>query len=87
MNALENFISFLEETLIPDLKESGRSECVKDLTIAVKFMKGAKRAALMNRKTFCEHLKEREAELRSEGYECTPDDYFTARQFIYWSDT
>lgn len=35
-----DFIEFLEETLIPDLKESGRHATAEDFETAVFFMKG-----------------------------------------------
>ena len=35
-----NFIEFLENTLIPDLKESGRHATAEDFETAVFFMKG-----------------------------------------------
>ena len=36
----EEFIEFLEETLIPDLKESGKIATAEDFETAVFFMKG-----------------------------------------------
>lgn len=38
----EDFIQYLEERLIPDLKESGHEYTAKDFETAVRFMKGAK---------------------------------------------
>lgn len=35
----EDFIEYLEETLIPDLYDSGMEETAKDFRVAVKFMR------------------------------------------------
>lgn len=84
---MNKFISFLEETLIPDLKESGRVHDAKNLEQAIKFMKGAKIVEGISKNKFLAYIESGEKSLRLDGFDCTADDYFTARQFIYWMDT
>lgn len=87
MNAIENFIRFLEQTLIPDLKESGDKFMARDFEHAIKFMNGAKRVSGKTRKQFIEYMEGLEKDIREGGREFTADDYFTAVKFIYWMDT
>lgn len=54
----EDFISYLQQTLIPDLVESGRFETAKDFRTAIKFMLG-----LGERSKFI-HLKFSEEEFK-----------------------
>tara|TARA_B100000131_G_C17634774_1_gene417502 strand:+ start:144 stop:359 length:216 start_codon:yes stop_codon:yes gene_type:complete len=50
----EEFIWFLENTLIPDLKESGRHATAEDFETAVFFMKGE----TVYDKVLCSHVLE-----------------------------
>lgn len=84
-NSIQNFITFLENTLIPDLKLSGRIFTARDMQHAVKFMRGAKRVAGKGRKEFLDYLEMVEKDFIESGCDCTAQDYFTARMFIYWN--
>jgi hypothetical protein len=85
MSAVETFIAFLNETLIPDLKESKRYIHAADFAIAIKFMQGAKKVGEYNRKTFLENLETEIKLAEDTGYQFTVEDFRTCYAFIYWT--
>jgi hypothetical protein len=84
-NAGEEFAYYLTHTFIPDLKEAGRTSQANDFGVAVKFIQGRKNVKGYTKDSFIEHLEKKIESTRILGYECTCEDYRTAKASIYWT--
>lgn len=83
-NPTINFIEFLEETLIPDLKESGDINLANDFKKAIRYMKRKTKVPKKDKDEFLNYLKGLAADYRESGREFTAQDIETCYSFIYW---
>jgi hypothetical protein len=75
-SAKEDFVSYLKEQLIPDLKESGSKETAKDFETLVAFIKGASFFGGFKKDDFVEYLEGTLIpDLEEMGSEATAKDF------------
>ena len=79
------FIKYLQDTLIPDLKDAGSTEIAKDFETLIKFMKGAKKAdGFEDKQRFLNYLEGTLIpDLRDAGRHGTADDFEVGVNYAY----
>ena len=77
------YIAYLEETLIPDLKESGKEFTAEDFETMVKFLRGAEVADEWSKERYIEFLEETLIpDLKESGAEYTAEDFQRGVSFL-----